>query len=65
METGAAIETTSHEREASFHDAWAAGTDLSDVRVMEAFEGPTALENKFILSFVGTLISFTVLFIQL
>jgi 2-polyprenyl-3-methyl-5-hydroxy-6-metoxy-1,4-benzoquinol methylase len=49
------IETISHQREAAFHDAWASGTDLSNVRVIEAFEGPTALENKFILSKMGSL----------
>jgi SAM-dependent methyltransferase len=55
-ETGAAVETTAyHEREASFHDAWASGTELGDVRVIEAFEGPTALENRFILSKMGPL----------
>ena len=47
--------TISHQREADFHDAWATGTDLGDVRVMEAFEAPTALENKFILSKMGSL----------
>jgi ubiquinone/menaquinone biosynthesis C-methylase UbiE len=55
MGTGTAIETTSHEREASFHDAWANSTDLSRVRVIEAFEGPTALENKFILNQMGSI----------
>jgi ubiquinone/menaquinone biosynthesis C-methylase UbiE len=55
METGTAPQAGLGEREASFHDAWATGTDLNDVRVMEAFEGPTALENKFILSKMGSL----------
>jgi ubiquinone/menaquinone biosynthesis C-methylase UbiE len=55
METGTATEASLREREASFHDAWATGTDLNDVRVIEAFEGPTALENKFILSKMGSL----------
>jgi 2-polyprenyl-3-methyl-5-hydroxy-6-metoxy-1,4-benzoquinol methylase len=54
-ETGTATETGLREREASFHDAWATSTDLNDVRVIEAFEGPTALENKFILSKMGSL----------
>jgi ubiquinone/menaquinone biosynthesis C-methylase UbiE len=49
------ITTTSHQREAAFHDAWASGTDLGDVCVIEAFEGPTALENKFILRKMGDL----------
>jgi ubiquinone/menaquinone biosynthesis C-methylase UbiE len=48
-------DTISNRREEAFHDAWASGTDLSDVRVLEAFEGPTALENKFILSKMGSL----------
>lgn len=47
--------TIPHQREAAFHDAWANGTDLGEVRVIEAFEGPTALENKFILSKMGSL----------
>jgi ubiquinone/menaquinone biosynthesis C-methylase UbiE len=55
METSTASEAGLREREASFHDAWAKGTDLNDVRVIEAFEGPTALENKFILSKMGLL----------
>jgi ubiquinone/menaquinone biosynthesis C-methylase UbiE len=55
VETGRATEARLREREASFHDAWAARTDLNDVRVIEAFEGPTALENKFILSKMGSL----------
>jgi ubiquinone/menaquinone biosynthesis C-methylase UbiE len=55
METSTTTEASLREREASFHDAWATGTDLNDVRVMEAFEGPTALENKFILSKMGLL----------
>ncbi len=55
METSTASEAGLREREASFHDAWATGTDLNDVRVIEAFEGPTALENKFILSKMGLL----------
>jgi 2-polyprenyl-3-methyl-5-hydroxy-6-metoxy-1,4-benzoquinol methylase len=55
METNAATENGLGEREASFHDAWANSTDLDDVRVIEAFEGPTALENTFILSKMGPL----------
>lgn len=38
-----------HDREATFHDAWASGTKLEDVLVQECFEAPTALENRFIL----------------
>lgn len=37
------------EREKTFHDAWASSTRPEEVRVREAFEGPTALENRFIL----------------
>jgi ubiquinone/menaquinone biosynthesis C-methylase UbiE len=55
MEIDTRTEAGLGEREASFHDAWATGTDLKDVRVIEAFEGPTALENKFILSKMGSL----------
>jgi SAM-dependent methyltransferase len=44
-----------HDREASFHDAWASNTDLDDVLVRECFEAPTALENQFILSKMGDL----------
>jgi ubiquinone/menaquinone biosynthesis C-methylase UbiE len=55
MEIDTATEASVGEREASFHDAWATGTDLNDVRVIEAFEAPTALENKFILSKIGSL----------
>jgi len=52
-ETNAAVAT--HEREAAFHDVWAASTRLEDVLVRESFEAPTAFENKFILSRIGPL----------
>ena len=55
MNTTLATENDLGEREASFHDAWATGTDVNDVRVIEAFEGPTALENAFILRKMGSL----------
>jgi 2-polyprenyl-3-methyl-5-hydroxy-6-metoxy-1,4-benzoquinol methylase len=42
-------------REAAFHDAWASSTSLDDVLVFECFEAPTALENRFILSRMGSL----------
>lgn len=42
-----------HEREARFHDEWARTTDLKTVPVREAFEAPTALENRFIMSKMG------------
>lgn len=48
-------DTISHQREAAFHDAWASNTPLDDVLVRECFEGPTALENQFILSRMGPL----------
>ena len=44
-----------HRREAEFHDEWAAGTDLEKVRVREAFESPTAMENLWILKKMGPL----------
>lgn len=42
-------------REAVFHDAWASNTNLDDILVRECFEAPTALENRFILSRIGSL----------
>ncbi len=44
-----------HSREAHFHDEWAAGTNLADIKVREAFESPTAMENAFILKTMGDL----------
>ena len=44
-----------HQSEAAFHDAWAASVDLTQVAVRQAFESPTALENRFILSQMGPL----------
>src|SRR5215469_10063255 len=44
-----------HQREAEFHDAWAVDTAMGDVLVRECFEAPTALENRFILSKMGSL----------
>ena len=43
-------ETIAHQREAAFHDEWAASTTLDAIHVRECFEAPTALENQFILS---------------
>jgi 2-polyprenyl-3-methyl-5-hydroxy-6-metoxy-1,4-benzoquinol methylase len=54
-------ESARHDREAVFHDAWAANTKLEDVHVRECFEAPTALENKFILRKMGDLAGKTVL----
>lgn len=44
-----------HESETQFHDAWAESTDLTQVAVREAFEAPTALENRWILARMGPL----------
>jgi SAM-dependent methyltransferase len=43
------------QREAAFHDAWAASTEIENVLVRESFEAPTALENQYILSRMGHL----------
>jgi 2-polyprenyl-3-methyl-5-hydroxy-6-metoxy-1,4-benzoquinol methylase len=43
------------EKEARFHDAWAAGTRLDDVPVELALEAITAPENRFILERMGDL----------
>ena len=37
------------EKESTFHDTWALSTSPEDVPVREAFEAPTAPENRFIL----------------
>jgi SAM-dependent methyltransferase len=50
-----------NQREADFHDQWASSTRLEDVHVLECFEAPTALENQFILSRMGSLAGKTVL----
>ncbi|HEY3838981.1 MAG TPA: class I SAM-dependent methyltransferase [Bryobacteraceae bacterium] len=44
-----------HGREALFHDEWAASTPLDQILVRECFESPTAMENQFILSLMGSL----------
>jgi SAM-dependent methyltransferase len=51
------IETTGkvHEKESHFHDLWALATPLDQIAVKEAFEAPTAFENKAILSLMGDL----------
>src|SRR5262249_40053743 len=48
-------EAIAQQREAAFHDQWAASTPLEAILVRECFEAPTALENQFILSKVGPL----------
>src|ERR1035441_9950884 len=42
-------------RERQFHDQWALNTPLDDVPVLECFEGPVALENRFIVRQLGSL----------
>jgi 2-polyprenyl-3-methyl-5-hydroxy-6-metoxy-1,4-benzoquinol methylase len=44
-----------HGRESVFHDEWAAATPVSEVRVRECFEALTAVENRFILGWMGPL----------
>jgi 2-polyprenyl-3-methyl-5-hydroxy-6-metoxy-1,4-benzoquinol methylase len=56
-----ALDSALHDREATFHDAWASSTKLDDVLVRECFEAPTALENQFILGKMGNLSGKTIL----
>jgi len=44
-----------HRKESDFHDQWAADTPLGKISVREAFEAPTAPENRFILRKMGPL----------
>jgi SAM-dependent methyltransferase len=44
-----------HQREEAFHNAWAAHVDLRTIRVGELFDSPVAMENRYILSRMGTL----------
>src|SRR5260370_13726913 len=44
-----------HEREAAFHDEWAASIPEDEVRVRECCEALTAMENRFILRQMGSL----------
>lgn len=44
-----------HRSEAAFHDDWAHGTKLEEIAVCEAFEAPTAMENRLILKKIGPL----------
>jgi SAM-dependent methyltransferase len=46
---------TIHQHEAQFHDLWALSTPLDQIAVREAFEAPTALENRAILALMGDL----------
>ena len=47
--------TATHAKESAFHDQWAAGTPLGSINVREAFEAPTAPENRFIRRRMGDL----------
>jgi SAM-dependent methyltransferase len=42
-----------HDKEAEFHDQWAQSIPLEQITVREAFEAPTAFENRFILRKMG------------
>ncbi|HUS08245.1 MAG TPA: class I SAM-dependent methyltransferase [Bryobacteraceae bacterium] len=44
-----------HGKEAHFHDHWAQSVDPKELRVHEAFEAPTAFENKWIAETMGPL----------
>src|SRR2546425_6465079 len=44
-----------HQRETEFHDEWARSTDIHNISVREAFEAPTAMENRFLLGQMGPL----------
>src|SRR5262245_60664002 len=46
---------TIHETESHFHDLWALSTPLDQIAVREAFEAPTAFENRAILALMGDL----------
>jgi SAM-dependent methyltransferase len=43
------------EREKQFHDRWALDTSLERIPVLEVFESPVAMENRFILQQLGPL----------
>jgi SAM-dependent methyltransferase len=51
MKSNAAI----HSSESEFHDRWAHDTPLWKIAVREAFEAPTAVENRAILALMGDL----------
>ena len=51
MKNSAAV----HSSESEFHDQWAQETPLAKIAVREAFEAPTALENRTILGLMGDL----------
>ncbi len=49
------LEQDIHQKEADFHDRWAANTPVEEISVREAFEAPSAVENRFILKLMGDL----------
>ncbi|MBV9771143.1 MAG: class I SAM-dependent methyltransferase, partial [Bryobacterales bacterium] len=49
MKTSTAV----HHDESEFHDQWAHQTPLAKIAVREAFEAPTAVENRAILALMG------------
>lgn len=53
MPTGRKLNRTRDLKERAFHDAWAARTSLSEIRVFDAFENITAQENRFIRAQMG------------
>lgn len=53
--------TELHAKESAFHDQWSASVALEAIRVHPAFEAPTAVENRFILSQMGSLVGKRVL----
>jgi 2-polyprenyl-3-methyl-5-hydroxy-6-metoxy-1,4-benzoquinol methylase len=42
-----------HDKERAFHDDWASSTLLQEIHFREAFEGPAAMENAFIIRQMG------------
>lgn len=49
------------EREAIFHDKWGYSVDINHIKVREAFESPTAVENKYILNLLSGIKGKTIL----
>jgi SAM-dependent methyltransferase len=47
--------TVVHHDEVEFHDQWAQSTPLDQIAVREAFQAPTAVENRTILQLMGDL----------
>ncbi|MGJ8636592.1 MAG: class I SAM-dependent methyltransferase [Phycisphaerales bacterium] len=57
QQTDSTLDSTEsvHQSEAAFHDEWAESTPVEDINVFEAFESPTAPENKFMIEKMGDL----------